>query len=501
MSEAGRLVAGRYRLAEHVGRGGMGTVWRAEDELLGRDVAVKQLHIPAHLDDREVRILHERTRREATSAARISHPHVVVVHDVVVDEGRPCIVMEYIPSITLSAAIKEQGPLHPGEAARIGAAVAGALRAAHEAGVLHRDVKPANVLLGHDGRIVLTDFGIALPAGAPSLTTTGEWVGSVDYVAPERLVGEAGGAGPASDLWSLGATLYHAVEGRPPFRRASAIATAHAIAVDEPEPLRAPRLGGVIAGLLVKEPAARMHADRAERLLAEAAEVAESPVETWKLSRPAAESEPRTSRSPGRGRRAALSSVAVLAVGAVVAGAALVMNGRDGDGDGDGGGDKPNSSSSSLNASVPPVPAGYRLRKEGKGVAVPVPKDWKRTTTGGGEIAYVDPSGLVGLRVSATRFAGGDALRHWREVEEAQTRRDNPGYERVRMNGTTFRGGPAGYWEFTFEGRERGFRAVELAFAEPDGTQHVIYLSAPAALWSTYRPVFDNAVEGVRLPG
>lgn len=238
-----------------------------------------------------------------------------------------------------------------------------------------------------------------------------------------------------------------------------------------------------------------MHADRAERLLAEAAEVAGSPVETSKLSRPAAESVASTPHSPGRGRRAALSSVAVLAVGTVIAGAAYVMNGHDGDGG------KPDSSSSSLNASVPPVPAGYRLRKEGKGVAVPVPKDWKRTTTGGGEIAYVDPSGLVGLRVSATRFAGGDALRHWREVEEEQTRRDNPGYERVRMNGTTFRGGPAGYWEFTFEGRERGFRAVELAFAEPDGTQHVIYLSAPAALWNTYRPVFDNAVEGVRLPG
>jgi serine/threonine protein kinase len=499
-------VAGRYRLAERVGRGGMGTVWRAEDELLGRDVAVKQLHIPPHLDDDEVRILHERTRREARSAARITHPHVIVVHDVVVDDGRPCIVMEYIPSITLSAAIKDRGPLRPDEAARIGAAVAGALRAAHAAGVLHRDVKPANVLLGRDGRIVLTDFGIALPAGAPSLTTTGQWVGSIDYVAPERLVGEAGEPGPASDLWSLGATLYHAVEGRPPFRRTSAIATAHAIVVEEAEPPRDSVLSDVIAGLLAQEPEARVDAERAERLLTRVAGADTGPgadtgtdAGTRKLTRSAARSAAPASRAPGRARRVALWVAAAVAVGAIATTTAVVMDGHDRSG-------RPQGSvslrpSNSPTMTLPPVPAGYRLRKETQGPAVPVPKDWKRTTTRSGEVAYVDPSGLVGLRLGATRFAGGDALRHWREVEEEQTRRDNPGYERVRMNETTFRGGPAGYWEFTFKGRKRDYRAVELAFAESDGTQYVIYLSAPASQWTTYRPVFDNAVEGVRLPG
>lgn len=208
-------MAERYRLVERIGRGGMGTVWLAEDELLGRPVAVKKLLVPPHLNDDEIETLYERTRREARSAARITHPHVVVVHDVVDDEGLPCIVMEYVPSVTLGDLLKREGALPPGEAARIGRSMAAALRAAHDAGVLHRDIKPANVLLGHDGRIVLTDFGIAVQSGTPSLTRTGELIGSIQYLAPERLRTGIAEPGPACDLWSLGATLYQAVEGHP----------------------------------------------------------------------------------------------------------------------------------------------------------------------------------------------------------------------------------------------------------------------------------------------
>ncbi|WP_374193036.1 protein kinase [Streptomyces sp. AV19] len=246
----------------------MGTVWRAEDELLGRHVAVKRLRVPHGMDEEELATLCERTRREARSAARISHPNVVVVHDVVEDDGMPCIVMEHVPSRTLGEVLAD-GTLAPGEAARVGRGMIAALRAAHAAGVLHRDVKPGNVLLGHDGRVVLTDFGIARLAGNSTLTKTGEMVGSVDYIAPERVRGA--GPGPAADLWALGATLYEAVEGRPPFRRDTAVETAYAIAVD---PLDPPRHAGpltrLIETLLTRDPALRPPAELVEQILEDA---------------------------------------------------------------------------------------------------------------------------------------------------------------------------------------------------------------------------------------
>lgn len=269
-ADIGRLVAGRYRLLERIGRGGMGTVWRAEDELLGRPVAVKRVHAPVHLSDDEIATLHERTRREARSAARITHPDVVTIHDVVEDAGAPCIVMEYVPSSTLADLLKQHGTISPGEAARIGLHIIAALRAAHAAGVLHRDVKPANVLLAANGRVVLTDFGVARSVGTSTLTKTGEFVGSIDYLPPERVRG--GGPSPASDLWALGATLYQAVEGQPPFRKDQPIETAYAIAVD---PLEPPRQAGplteLIEMLLVKEPESRPSAEFVERSLRELA--------------------------------------------------------------------------------------------------------------------------------------------------------------------------------------------------------------------------------------
>ena len=203
--DEGRLVAGRYRLVERIGQGGMGTVWRARDEVLGRQVAVKRLHVSPHLEADELARRHERTTREAQAAARINHPNVVGVHDVVDDAGMPCIVMEYVPSLTLGDAIKEaarkDSSVTPREAARIGRGMMAALRAAHSAGVLHRDVKPGNVLLGEDGRVVLTDFGIAVASGTSTLTKTGELVGSIDYLAPERV--RSGNTGPR--LRSVGA--------------------------------------------------------------------------------------------------------------------------------------------------------------------------------------------------------------------------------------------------------------------------------------------------------
>ncbi|MYT28255.1 serine/threonine-protein kinase [Streptomyces sp. MspMP-M5] len=504
MSDLGRLIADRYRLVERVGRGGMGTVWRAEDEVLGRYVAVKKLHVPPHLHDDEVRRLHERTRREARSAARITHPNVIVVHDVVDDEGLPCIVMEYIPAVTLSDVVKRQGTVPPGEAARIGRAMAAALRAAHDAGVLHRDVKPANVLLGSDGRIVLTDFGIAVEPGTPSLTKTGELVGSVQYLAPERLRPGIAEPGPACDLWALGATLYQAVQGHPPFQRDTAIETAYAIATEEcPPPANAGHLAPVIEGLLAKEPDQRMDAQEAERRLDLATGTGTVPLDSPTRSEAHADS-PVASPAPGgkRGRRMALWMVSTVVAAAAATGGVLLWPG--------GGEASPNAHPSgaatsshspapspSSSPSPPPLPNGYHLEQAGQGFSVPVQDGWTLKNMPGGEVAYL--SGLASLRIDVVEFAGGDPLRHWRETEEAQTRRDNPGYERVRMGPTTFRGRPAGYWEFTFQGRAREYRAVELAFSGADGTQYVIYLSAPNEQWGRYRPVFDTTVKGIHL--
>ncbi|MEU9489514.1 serine/threonine-protein kinase [Streptomyces decoyicus] len=282
--DEGRLVAGRYRLVERIGQGGMGTVWRAQDEVLGRQVALKRLHVAPHLDADELARRYERTTREAQAAARINHPNVVGVHDVVDDAGMPCIVMEYVPSLTLGDVIKEaarqDSSVTPREAARIGRGMVAALRAAHSAGVLHRDVKPGNVLLGEDGRVVLTDFGIAVASGTSTLTKTGELVGSIDYLAPERV--RSGKPGPASDLWALGATLYQAVEGRPPFRKPTAVETAYAIAMD---PLEAPRNAGsltpLIEALLAKEPADRPTAEVVEQALRAAEAEAETALYGW----------------------------------------------------------------------------------------------------------------------------------------------------------------------------------------------------------------------------
>ncbi|MCY0944106.1 serine/threonine-protein kinase [Streptomyces antarcticus] len=251
-----RLIAGRYRLLSRLGEGGMGTVWRARDETLHREVAVKEVRAPAHLPDGAIARMYSRLEREAWAAARIPDRNVVMVHDVAMEDGRPWIVMELIRGQSLADLLRAEGPLAPRRVAHIGAEVLGALRAAHALGVEHRDVKPANVLLAEDGRVVLSDFGIAVVEGSTALTMTGEVVGSPEYLPPERALGRP--SGPASDLWSLGVMLYAAVEGISPFRQDTALGTLRAIVDEEPPaPTRAGPLAPVIAGLLRKEPAER----------------------------------------------------------------------------------------------------------------------------------------------------------------------------------------------------------------------------------------------------
>jgi eukaryotic-like serine/threonine-protein kinase len=255
----GPVLAGRYRLLETIGRGGMGRVWRAEDERLHRTVAVKELTVEHYATEAEREVLHRRTQKEARAAARIDHPHVVTVFDVLEHGGKPWIVMQFVAGRSLAEVLKQAGPLTPREAARTGLHVLEALRAAHAAGVLHRDVKPANVMLSREGEALLTDFGIAAVEGDTSVTRTGEIIGSVEYLAPERAKGAA--PGPASDLWSLGATLYTAVQGRSPYARGSAVATLHAVVTEDARyPDAAGPLAPLIMALLAKDPDARPQA-------------------------------------------------------------------------------------------------------------------------------------------------------------------------------------------------------------------------------------------------
>ncbi|TDB75719.1 serine/threonine-protein kinase [Micromonospora sp. KC723] len=264
----GTTIGGRYSLRSAVGNGGMGTVWRATDTLLRRDVAVKEVVLPPGLAPSDRDAMYERTLREARAAAAIQHPAVVQVYDVVTEGGRPWIVMELLDARSLADMVIEDGPVAPRAVAKIGIALLGALEVAHANGVLHRDVKPANVLICTDGRCVLTDFGVARMPTDVQLTTPGMVLGSPHFISPERAMGQD--FGPPSDLFSLGVTLYTAVEGRPPFDKGDPIETMHAVVEDPPAtPQRSGPLTRVLMGLLEKDPARRLDVHTARAMLRE----------------------------------------------------------------------------------------------------------------------------------------------------------------------------------------------------------------------------------------
>ncbi|WP_258347898.1 serine/threonine-protein kinase [Saccharopolyspora gregorii] len=262
----GRIIAGRYQLLDELGRGGMGVVWRARDDWIHREVAIKQLHVPAGLPVEERDVIEQRLLREVRAAGRLTVPGAITVHDVLHDDGTTFIVMELVPgAVTLADRVAGDGPMSTSEVAALAERLLSALAAAHEAGIVHRDVKPGNVLLTGAGA-KLVDFGIAQAVDDPRLTATGALIGSPAYLAPERIQGSD--ATPASDLWALGATLLFAVEGRSPFERQSTAATLHAVLHETPRPSRDHgALGKLIAGLLVADPRARLTVDGARALL------------------------------------------------------------------------------------------------------------------------------------------------------------------------------------------------------------------------------------------
>ncbi len=337
----GHVIAGRYRLHERLGHGGMGIVWRATDQLLGREVAVKALPRDETLSAAEARRRRERTLREARAVARLHHPHVIVVHDVVEDDERAYMVMELVDGGSLADHVRTHGPVDTAGAARIGVALLGALSTAHAAGILHRDVKPSNVLIAGDGRVVLTDFGVAQVAGATTLTESGSFVGSPEYTAPERMSGA--GTGPESDLWSLGALLCAVLTGASPFHRDSLGGVLHAVVTEEIRPpAQAGPLLPVVRGLLERDPGRRLDAASAERMLRAFLDTGRTDQVT-------------SAGGPRRVRRGVLMAVllVVVAAGAGVSAAVLLA---DANGDESG---TPSSSAPATptTATVPPDPA------------------------------------------------------------------------------------------------------------------------------------------------
>ena len=298
-----RVIAGRYAVDEVLGRGGMSTVWSATDQVLQRRVALKEVTFSVHVNDEERTVLRERTLREARAAARLHHPNVTTVYDVVEEDGRPWLVMEHVPAPSLQDLVEERGPLPPPFVARVGLDVLSALEAAHAEGIVHRDVKPANVLVCPDGKARLTDFGIATTTGDSSLTTQGALIGSPSYMAPERAAG--GQPAPTVDLWSLGATLYTAVEGRLAFDRGDPVATLMAVATEPPAPMTlAGPLAPVLGGLLTKDPARRATVAQARRDL-ELVARGGAPPHPWPPAVPPAAAPPHAPPPPSGPRPAA----------------------------------------------------------------------------------------------------------------------------------------------------------------------------------------------------
>jgi serine/threonine protein kinase len=448
--DVAEVVVGRYRLVRPLGRGGMGQVWQAWDELLHREVAIKEVLL-ADSDQRAV--------REARAAAGLGHPGIVTVHDVVVHDGRPWIVMELVAGRSLAQVIEQVGPLPVREAARIGLRVLDALEVAHRQGILHRDVKPANILLDGD-RVVLTDFGIAVIQDDTALTATNQVVGSPDYIAPERISGAD--AGPAIDLWALGVTLYLAVAGRSPFDRDDRQATFAAVLTSEPDPLpQAGPLWPVIAGLLRKDPAQRLTADRTAELLATVFAESVAP-ETGPQPAPAAPTDRSTRPLPRRtGRQAAILVVLVLL--AATAGWAIWRQADTSADQGGQAGDATTRPPMTTSTTAPPVssttrppapvaPPGFQTKQDSRGFSVIVPDGWvTRSSQSWANYDGSQPGSLLELTVGLAE-AGPEhaALPYLSRVEKIRAA-DALGYRLVNLTGLPSPGNgyTAAEWEYT----------------------------------------------------
>ena len=537
-SDTHRTIGGRYRLDRSIGQGGMGTVWQGHDELLGREVAVKEVRFPPELGEREIADLRERTMREARATARLSHPNVVRTYDVVEEDDRPWIVMELLKTHSLSEVLRDGGPLPPHRVAEIGLGVLAALETAHAQGVVHRDVKPSNVLVTADGRPVLTDFGIATMAGDPALTSTGVVLGSPAYMSPERARGKA--FGPESDLWSLGVTLFAAAEGRPPFESDNALGTLTAVISDPVPPMT---VGGPLAlavgGLLRKDPQERASIATVRAQLQEAAadsstEATAPVVATVALDRagrtealpaagvgsaaprPAAPTPPPagTTTYDDEGRRRSGLLVPALVVGLLLIGAIVAFALLSGGGDNT---DKntadpkttPSTSAPATKSSSPPasstsappsdsgVPAGYQLYEDPSGFSLAVPDGWHAEQSSSTAVDIKSPDGVSFLRVDQTDQPKDDAKKAWEEQEKS-VKKDLPNYHRISIESVDYNGWDAADWEFTFGSNTH---VLNRGFVTDSTHGYALYLSTPEDKWASSQDVFQTSADTFKPAG
>lgn len=545
------MLGRRYRLLSQVGRGGMGRVWHAHDDLLHRDVAVKEVIFPVGLTSSDREVLYERTLREARSAARLSHPGIVTVHDVVEEDGRPWIVMEFVRARSLQQVIDDEGRLPPARVAGIGVQMLAALRKAHASGVLHRDVKPANVLLDTGGqatdRVVITDFGIARVEGDATLTQAGLVLGSPAYIAPERARGEPASA--SSDLWALGATLYAACEGRAPHDRVEAMAALTAVLHEEPHPPRhAGSLGPLLMGLLAKDPAERVTAEQAATDLArvaqgEAASVPSGHTETrhdapgpstWTPAYGGSGGAPSdapsdvdvTVREPGGGvpgqagtgpdmtpgapkqRRgpmiALIVALAVLLVAGVTAFVLLSHRSKHGP-PGPGSSTPPPVTTPSPTPTPTPgptTPVGFRRSSGPDGSKIAVPSGWIRQVIGPHSVRWTQFSTGAQIQVDSIPWGMSDPVAHWRRFErEVVAKNTLPGFHEMGLSERfDARGWPASDLEYTWSTRDHGtLRAYDRGFTA-GGRQYAILVAGPSGQWSRYSglmsTIFDTFQPG-----
>ncbi|WP_442934288.1 protein kinase domain-containing protein [Micromonospora sp. CPCC 205539] len=522
-------VTDRYEVLDLLGQGGMGRVWRARDRMLQRDVAIKEIVPPPGLTDEARQELRIRSLREARAIAQLDHTNAVRVFDVLVGvDGDPQIVMEYVPSRSLHDAIADDGPIAPVRAAEIGLAVLGALRAAHRAGIMHRDVKPANILVGTDGRVVLTDFGLATAVEDVNLTLSGVVLGSPAYVSPERAM--RGTVGPEGDLWSLGATLYAAVEGQSPYARPSSLMSLTAL-VTEPPPVaqHAGPLAPVLEGLLRKDPAERMDADTAERLLREVLvgvprsggvvppdsaptvpqrllvppPTGEAALAVPLIPTPAPEADgPAPTAANGRRRAWLIGGVAaMLALGLGIGIPLATHQAPAGAGSGAEMVDAAGPDASSGPGSAPRAAGGtiaWTVYRDGSGFSVPAPRDW-RIVRRGHEVEFEEPDGERRLVVGRTDEPPSDP------VAELTGRAKDPAvvgryrdYRRIEILAVNYQLRAADWeWVHTSD-TGTAMHTRQRSFTTATKTGYGITWSTPEAAWAANLDAFRVITAGFR---